>query len=147
MQQNLPQHLHSGKQQLIQPPRWLVQSRNSRPTRALLLPIFHPLQAAKGRRQARAECIHFVYTQWRAVMRAKIQKWGNSLGIRLPKSVTVEAHLVEGSEVDITAAGGQIVITQASTKTYVLSDLLASYPDRKAPKEEEWGAPVGSEEW
>jgi antitoxin MazE len=80
-------------------------------------------------------------------MRAKIQKWGNSLGIRLPKSVTVEAHLVEGSEVDITAAGGQIVITQAFPMTYVLSDLLASYPDRKAPKEEEWGAPVGSEEW
>jgi len=80
-------------------------------------------------------------------MRAKIQKWGNSLGIRLPKSVAIEAHLVEGSEVDITAAGDQILITQAKTKTYVLADLLASYPSIKAPKEEDWGTPVGSEEW
>lgn len=93
----------------------------------------------------------FVYTMYilqRGKMRAKIQKWGNSLGIRLPKAVTLEAELAEGSEVEIIAEGTNIVIRPSKVKLYQLKDLLANYPKRSKPaKEEDWGKVEGEELW
>ena len=39
-------------------------------------------------------------------MTTRIAKWGNSLGLRLPKSVTQEAQLDEGDKVDVIGPGG-----------------------------------------
>lgn len=43
-------------------------------------------------------------------MSAKIQKWGNSLGIRIPKSIIEKANLNENSEVIIENKDGAIII-------------------------------------
>lgn len=43
-------------------------------------------------------------------MTAKIQKWGNSLGIRIPKSIIEKANLSENSEVEIENKDGAIII-------------------------------------
>lgn len=56
-------------------------------------------------------------------MSVKIQKWGNSLGVRIPKSVIEKANLGENSEVDIESKNGTIVIFPAK-KEYSLTALL-----------------------
>ena len=81
-------------------------------------------------------------------MKAKIQKWGNSLGLRLPKVIANDAHLIEGSEVEITLDGKNVVISMAKKRKYNLSELIKKYPKKKGKtKEVDWGSPVGREEW
>jgi antitoxin MazE len=58
-------------------------------------------------------------------MTTKIQKWGNSLGVRLPKTVIDQLRLREGSEVDIRERDAQIMIApkmhrKASWNDYVI---------------------------
>jgi antitoxin MazE len=56
-------------------------------------------------------------------MSVKIQKWGNSLGVRIPKTVMEKVNLKENSEVEIESKNGTIVIFPA-TKKYSLDDLI-----------------------
>ncbi len=56
-------------------------------------------------------------------MSAKIQKWGNSLGIRIPKAVIEKVNLSENSVVDIESKNGAIIIFP-SKKEYSLDTLL-----------------------
>jgi antitoxin component of MazEF toxin-antitoxin module len=53
-------------------------------------------------------------------MATKIQKWGNSLGVRLPKDVVQKLHLKEGSEVLVREGDRQIVIEQAQIKEKII---------------------------
>jgi antitoxin MazE len=80
-------------------------------------------------------------------MRAKIQKWGNSLGLRLPKAVTLEAHLAEGDDVDIVTNGSDVVIRPLGTKRYKLAELLRTYPKSSEAAESDWGRSIGPEAW
>lgn len=57
-------------------------------------------------------------------MSAKIQKWGNSLGIRIPKSIIEKANLNENSEVEIENKDGAIIIFP-SQKKLSLDNLLS----------------------
>ena len=59
-----------------------------------------------------------------ASLSSKIQKWGNSLGIRIPKAVIKKANLEENSEVEILHKNGNIVIMPIAKK-YKLADLLS----------------------
>lgn len=43
-------------------------------------------------------------------MTSKVSKWGNSLGLRLPKSLIQVLNLKDGSEVTITQQKGRIII-------------------------------------
>lgn len=56
-------------------------------------------------------------------MSVKIQKWGNSLGVRIPKAVIEKANLSEHSEVEVESKNGTIVIFPAKKK-YSLELLL-----------------------
>ena len=56
-------------------------------------------------------------------MSAKIQKWGNSLGVRIPKNIIDKINLEENSEVDIEAKDGTIIIFPKQ-KNQSLSSLL-----------------------
>lgn len=58
-------------------------------------------------------------------MITKILKWGNSLGLRIPKSFANEAGIEEGGAVDISLDGDKIVIRRAKPTKYKLRDLLA----------------------
>ncbi len=57
-------------------------------------------------------------------MLAKIQKWGNSLAIRIPKTVADEAGLDSDSSVEIRVVSGQIHIVPVQKTRYELNDLL-----------------------
>jgi antitoxin MazE len=80
-------------------------------------------------------------------VRTKIQKWGNSLGLRIPRSLAEEAGLVAGSEVDLTMRRGELVVKPARHTKYRLEDLLRQITSKNMHDEVDAGAPVGREAW
>ena len=82
-------------------------------------------------------------------MLAKIQKWGNSQGLRLAKNLLADAQLNVGDEVDISVKEGIMIVTPARRirGRYALKELVARIPENYQISEIEWGEPVGKEEW
>lgn len=79
-------------------------------------------------------------------MTTKLQKWGNSLGVRLPKEVVKKARLRDGKSVSIKNIGDMIIITSAK-KEETLDDLLSKITPENIHEEINWGPPVGNEIW
>ncbi|MDL1977820.1 MAG: AbrB/MazE/SpoVT family DNA-binding domain-containing protein [Deltaproteobacteria bacterium] len=82
-------------------------------------------------------------------MHTKIQKWGNSQGLRLAKNVLEDARLGVGDEVDIAVRDGIIVIApiRKIRGRYRLEDLVAQIPEDYHAGEVNWGGAVGKEAW
>ena len=82
-------------------------------------------------------------------MLAKIQKWGNSQGLRLTKNLLADAQLDIGDEVDIRVKDGIMIITPTKMirGKYNLKDLVARIPKDTQTGEVDWGEPVGKEVW
>jgi antitoxin MazE len=78
--------------------------------------------------------------------RTQIARWGNSLGLRLPKSVAVEAQVDEGDTVNVSVKNGAIVI-RPSRPTYSLEELVAGITPGNRHTESDWGTPIGHEVW
>ena len=80
-------------------------------------------------------------------MVTKIQKWGNSLGLRIPKSFAKEAGVEEGAEVDITLEDGNLVIRPVRSMRYTLSDLVSEIREDNIHDETDTGDAMGREVW
>lgn len=82
-------------------------------------------------------------------MVTKIQKWGNSQGLRLAKQVLEDAHLSVGDDVDVTSRDGLIVIAPVRRirGKQSLHDLVSRIPKNYKVEETDWGEPVGREVW
>ncbi len=80
-------------------------------------------------------------------MEAKVQKWGNSLAVRIPKPFASEMGLRPEAEIDLKVSGGSLVITPRRGRAYHLSDLLPSVRRSNLHGEIEWGKPEGRESW
>lgn len=80
-------------------------------------------------------------------MLTKIQKWGNSLGLRIPKSFALEAEVEDGSTVDIAIENGELIIRPVRRLRLRLEDLLAEVTPQNLHKELDSGSAVGQEEW
>lgn len=82
-------------------------------------------------------------------MLAKIQKWGNSQGIRLTKNILTDAQIEVGDEVNLSVKNGVIVVVPAKKMRgrYKLEDLVANIPENYQNNEVDWGNPVGKEVW
>lgn len=82
-------------------------------------------------------------------MHAKIQKWGNSQGLRLTKSLLADAQLGVGDEVDISFKGGIILVTPSKKirGKHNLKDLVSRIPKDYKTGEIDWGKPIGEEVW
>jgi antitoxin MazE len=82
-------------------------------------------------------------------MLAKIQKWGNSQGLRLGKNMLADAQLGIGDAVDISVKDGIMIVTPAKKirGRHRLRDLVARIPEDYQTIEVEWGDPVGKEAW
>ena len=78
-------------------------------------------------------------------MAAKIQKWGNSLGVRIPKSVIEKANLDENSEVEIENKYRAIIIFPRQKKQS-LSNLLSKITKNNLHKEDDFET-EGNEVW
>jgi len=82
-------------------------------------------------------------------MLAKIQKWGNSQGLRLAKNLLSDANIGVGDEVDIAVKDGIIIIspTKRQRGRHNLKELVARIPKNYQTSEVDWGEPVGKEVW
>ncbi|HEV7671294.1 MAG TPA: AbrB/MazE/SpoVT family DNA-binding domain-containing protein [Thermoanaerobaculia bacterium] len=80
-------------------------------------------------------------------MVAKVQKWGNSQGLRISKQVLQLATLAVGDDVEITVSAGEIVVRKIARPKFDLADLVARIPKDYQPQEISFGPPVGREEW
>jgi antitoxin MazE len=80
-------------------------------------------------------------------MRTHIQKWGNSLALRIPKAFAVEAQLADNTPVDLSLVNGKLVIAPAAEPPLRLEDLLAAVTDENLHQEVDTGPAVGNEAW
>jgi antitoxin MazE len=80
-------------------------------------------------------------------MQTKIQKWGNSLGLRIPRSFAVEAQVEEGATVDLTVDKGRLLVQPLRVRRYTLSALLRKVSRRNLHDEVSTGRAIGREAW
>ncbi len=80
-------------------------------------------------------------------MAAFITKWGNSLAIRIPRSVAEQVHITEGTAINFSVEGNSIVITPQKRKKYTLDELLEGMTPDKFHPELDSGNAVGNEDW
>lgn len=80
-------------------------------------------------------------------MQANIQKWGNSLAIRIPKILTEETGVSEGSSVEMTLENGKIILKPLHTNKYSLNDLLKKVNKNNLHDEINTNEPLGNEIW
>lgn len=79
-------------------------------------------------------------------MVSKVQKWGNSLAVRIPKTFAEEVDLAEDSSVEISVEDGRIVVAPARPE-WQLSDLVSGITQANRHREILWGKRSGSEAW
>lgn len=74
----------------------------------------------------------------------QVQKWGNSLGIRIPAALAKQIGLSEGTPIDLEVSEDKIVVRK---KKYDLQSLLAEVTEDNIHKEIDTGKAVGKEIW
>jgi antitoxin MazE len=79
-------------------------------------------------------------------MQTQVKKWGNSLGLRIPRAYAVAMQIEEGTPVALSVEGGRLIVTPEQPR-YSLEDLLAGITPENRHHETDWGAPVGREDW
>jgi antitoxin MazE len=77
-------------------------------------------------------------------MQVLVSKWGNSLGVRVPKDVAAKLGLSEGSRVDVSIDGDRIVISP-KRPVYNLEELLSGITPKAMREAFDWGADKGRE--
>jgi antitoxin MazE len=80
-------------------------------------------------------------------LRTRVQKWGNSLALRIPKAFAQEVGLQEDGEVDLSVEKGRLVVVPPVSPSYTLDELLAGIRPANLHQEADWGPPVGKEVW
>ena len=80
-------------------------------------------------------------------MKARIQKWGNSLAVRIPKAVCQQVNLVENSIVELTIEEEKLVIARATTRLTLEEMVALITPENQHPLELPDDAPRGGEFW
>jgi antitoxin MazE len=80
-------------------------------------------------------------------VQTKIQKWGNSLGLRIPRSFAAEAQVEEGATVDLSVDNGRLLIRPLRVRKYSLDALLRKVSRRNLHDEVSTGKVVGRELW
>ena len=78
-------------------------------------------------------------------MQVQVARWGNSLGVRIPRELARSVGLAEGARVDIAAEGDRIVITPRPPG-YTLAQLLQGMTPEAMHEAFDWGPDVGREE-
>ena len=80
-------------------------------------------------------------------MQTQIKKWGNSLALRIPKLLALDANLKLNKVVDISIDKGSIIVRPISEKEYSLEKLLEGISKNNLHEEFDTGTPVGKEIW
>lgn len=77
-------------------------------------------------------------------MRSKVQKWGHSLALRIPRPFALEIHLEENSDVNVSVLDGRIIVEPLKIE-YSLDALVENITKKNVHNEVDFGAPQGKE--
>lgn len=80
-------------------------------------------------------------------MKSRVQKWGNSLALRIPKSFAAEVGLRNESSVELSVADGKLVIAPLVEPKVTLKELLDQVTEDNVHHEIDTGPAVGREAW
>ena len=80
-------------------------------------------------------------------MKARIQRWGNSLALRIPKSFAKEMQIEHDTLVELSLEAGKLVIAPIRQPKMTLEQLLANVTEQNLHQEVDTGQAVGSEVW
>ncbi len=80
-------------------------------------------------------------------MITRVQKWGNSLALRIPKSFADEVGLQTDSAVEVSLADGKLVVAPVAKSKLTLKQLLSQVTDENLHHEVETGPAQGNEAW
>ena len=80
-------------------------------------------------------------------MKLKVQKWGNSLALRIPKALAIEANIASGSTVEMSLSNGELKIRPVEDREYSLDELLLGITAENIHDEVSTGIPKGKESW
>ncbi len=80
-------------------------------------------------------------------MKSRVQKWGNSLAVRIPKSFAVEAGLCANGAVELSLVNGSLIVQPVTPQPPSLDELLRGITDNNMPTEWDTGPAVGKEGW
>ena len=80
-------------------------------------------------------------------MKTRVQKWGNSLALRIPKSFAAEVGLQKETSVEVSLTDGKLVVTPVSQPKPALKQLLAKITKDNLHSEVDTGPAVGNEIW
>ncbi len=86
-----------------------------------------------------------MYKQGVVTVKGKVQKWGNSLGIRIPRPLAEETRLGAGSTVEISVEEGRLVIAASRDRTLTLRELLSKVTESNLHGGVDVGRAVGKE--
>lgn len=79
-------------------------------------------------------------------MTTVLSKWGNSLALRIPKSVAAQLDVQDGDTVEVAVHDGAIVIRPSAPK-YSIEELVEGITPRNRHEETDWGRRTGRESW
>ena len=80
-------------------------------------------------------------------MKTAVQRWGNSLAVRIPSAFAAETRIRDGSEVELSLKGGALVVRPIRRTKLALSDLLKKVTPSNRHDEVTTGESVGQEVW
>jgi antitoxin MazE len=80
-------------------------------------------------------------------MKTRVQKWGNSLALRIPQSFAAEVQLREGAAVELLLVEGKLIINPLAQSSLTFDDLLRGVTDENIHGEWDTGPAVGREVW
>jgi antitoxin MazE len=81
-------------------------------------------------------------------MKSRIQLWGNSLALRIPKPFAEDIGIADGSSVDISLDDGRLIIEPVhAVENDELAKMVALITDENRHSEIDWGEPQGKEIW
>jgi len=80
-------------------------------------------------------------------METRVQKWGNSLGLRIPRPLAADVGLKNNSSVKLSLRDGNLVITPVAKPTVSLKHLLAQVTKKNLHTQVNTGPAMGTEVW
>jgi antitoxin MazE len=80
-------------------------------------------------------------------MLTRVQKWGNSLAVRIPKPFAIEAGLEQDTQVEMSLVDGKLIVTPITESALTLELLLARVTEQNLHREVDTGPATGNEVW
>lgn len=80
-------------------------------------------------------------------MRVQVQRWGNSLALRIPKPFAEDAGVAAGTVVDVSVSKGRLIASPVAPRRVRLKDLLRRVNKKNLHGESDFGGPIGREVW